>query len=65
MKNYITIQHPEKGEDYISDIIGNEILCQKVSSGSSMIDVSGLGKGLYFVRFRGERGVITQKFIKE
>jgi len=49
----------------ISDILGNVVIMQQVYNKAGSVDVSGLGKGLYFVKMVGDKGFVVRKFLKE
>ena len=49
----------------ISDILGNVVIRQQVNNHAVSVNVSGLGKGLYFVKMVGENGFVVKRFLKE
>ena len=49
----------------ISDVLGNVVIRQQVYNMAVSVDVSGLGKGLYFVNLVSEKGFVVKKFLKE
>ena len=49
----------------ISDVLGNVVIKQQVYNKAVSVDVSGLGKGLYFVKMVGEKGFVVKRFLKE
>jgi len=49
----------------ISDILGNVVIRQQVYNHAVSVDISGLSKGLYFVKMVGEKGIVVRKFLKE
>jgi len=49
----------------ISDVLGNEIIKQQIYNHAVSVDVSGLGKGLYFVKMVGEKRFVVKRFLKE
>ena len=49
----------------IIDILGKEIYQYKAINTELEIDISKLINGIYFVKMSDEKGVFTQKFIKE
>ena len=49
----------------ISDVLGNVVIRQQVYNHNTSVDVSGLGKGLYFVKMVDEKGFVVKKFLKE
>ena len=64
VENILTIESAESIDDIIVfDILGNKIMPTRVSNSS--IDVSGLVKGIYFLRLSiDNRKVVIKKFIK-
>jgi hypothetical protein len=68
--------NPAKGKLYIdgtngyqvltaSDMNGKVLLQQRVTAGTNSIDVSQLRTGLYLLTARGDRGMLTLKFVKD
>ena len=49
----------------ISDVLGNVVIKQHVYNTAVGVDVSGLSKGLYFLRIENENGFVVKKFLKE
>ena len=49
----------------ISDVLGNVVIRQQVYNHAVSIDISGLSKGLYFVKMVSETGFVVRKFLKE
>ena len=50
----------------VMDVVGKEIMDKKVNEGSSTIDISGIAKGVYFVRVMDEKGnVSVRRIVKE
>jgi len=49
----------------ITNLLGQEVWRQEVREKSFSVDVSGLGKGVYFVYMKTEKGVVAKKFMKE
>ena len=49
----------------IYDVLGKQILTQKITSSKNTVNVSDLNKGLYLVRLISEQGEITKKLIKQ
>jgi photosystem II stability/assembly factor-like uncharacterized protein len=62
--NIITIETPAKGSLSIRNISGQKLLQQEITALNTTLDVSGLGSGVYVVRFVNGKDVITGKFIK-
>ena len=48
----------------ISDVLGNVVISQQVNNKAVSVDVSRLGKGIYFVRVVSENGFVVRKFLK-
>jgi hypothetical protein len=65
----ITISTPATSEKNtilsLTDITGKEVLKRELKQAQHVIDVSGLPRGVYFVRITGEDAVWTGRFIKE
>ena len=49
----------------VSDILGNVVIRQQIFNKAVSVDVSRLGKGLYFVKMVGDKGIVVRKFLKE
>ncbi len=49
----------------ISDVLGNVVIRQQIYNHAVSVDVSGLGKGIYFVKMVSENGFVVKKFLKE
>ena len=49
----------------ITNLLGQEVLRQEVSEKQFSMDVSKLGKGVYFLLMKTEKGVFVRKFLKE
>jgi hypothetical protein len=50
----------------VSNILGETIESLKISGSNTVINVSSLSKGIYFISFMNEKGVVeTRKFAKE
>ncbi|MDD3875082.1 MAG: T9SS type A sorting domain-containing protein [Bacteroidales bacterium] len=49
----------------ITNLLGQEVWRQEAREKRLSVDVSGLGKGIYFVYLQTEKGVIVKKFMKE
>jgi len=49
----------------ITNLLGQEVWRQKVREKSFSVDVSGLGKGVYFVYMKTENGIFVRRFLKE
>jgi len=65
-KNTLNIESSTKfSQVIISDILGNVVIRQQVYNKAVSVDVSGLGKGLYFVKLLNENGFIVKRFLKE
>jgi hypothetical protein len=65
IKNTVTTGH--SAIITITDILGNELLSQTVSTRENVfqINVSGLSAGMYFVKVVSENTLLTTKFIKQ
>ena len=65
--NDITIETPQSsGESILSiyNINGQELLKQNITTNKTQIDISGLSKGVYFVKLANEKTVTVKKIIK-
>jgi len=49
----------------ISDVLGNVVIKQQVNNHAVSMDVSGLWKGLYFVKVVNYKGFVVKRFLKE
>jgi photosystem II stability/assembly factor-like uncharacterized protein len=49
----------------IKDITGREVYAGNINTGTSVVNVSQLSSGIYFVVIKNNSGVTTQKIIKE
>ncbi len=49
----------------ITNLLGQEVLRQEVAEKNFSIDISKLGRGVYFVRVEGRNGFVVKKFLKE
>ena len=49
----------------ISNLLGEEVLTEKVNSNTHSINIKHLSSGTYFVTIKNRESVITQKIIKE
>ena len=49
----------------ITDVLGKEIYKFTPTNDEMEIDISKLSDGIYFVKLSSEKGIFTQKFIKE
>lgn len=60
----IHLNLPGKSEVRIFDILGKEIISTESDHEIMILDISGLEKGIYYVRIASERNVSTRSFIK-
>jgi len=49
----------------IYDVLGKQIIKEKVTSSQNTIDVSNFNKGIYLVRLISEDAQVTKKLIKQ
>jgi len=64
--NLLTIEFPVAHATLsITNLLGQEVLRQPINDKVSEIDISKLGKGVYFLLIKCEKGVIVRKFLKE
>jgi hypothetical protein len=61
----ITIETPAKGRLSILNASGQELMIRQISEGNSVIDISNLPRGVYFVRLTNDKTVEVGKFIKQ
>ena len=55
----------KNSEILISDILGNVKIEQQTNSNYTLVDISGLEKGVYFIKVVSEIRITTGKFVKE
>ncbi len=65
MNNLYLESSNKNSEIIISDLSGNVILKQQNPNFSVAIDISGLAKGIYFIKTISEKETIVRKFVKE
>jgi len=64
--NLLTIECPVTHASLsISNLLGQEVVRQPINDKVSEIDISKLGKGVYFVKVEGKEGVVVKRFLKE
>jgi hypothetical protein len=63
--NYLTIEINQKSEIEISNIEGQIIKRIKIKDNKTDIDISDFSSGVYIVRVQTDRGITTEKFVKE
>jgi len=61
--NFINIKNAEGLKVTISDITGRELISQTIESNHQTVDITSLGKGIYFVSFEKNYHRITKKII--
>ena len=62
----LTIESPVTNATLcITNMLGQEALRQEVREKRFSVDVSKLGKGIYFVYLHTEKGVVVRRFLKE
>jgi hypothetical protein len=64
----ITIEMPEISSEFLISIFnsnGQEVIMQQITESQTVIDISHLLKGLYFVKITDERTVMVWKFVKQ
>ena len=49
----------------ITNLLGEEVLRWEATEKQFAVDISGLRKGVYFVRLEAKEGVVVRKFVKE
>ena len=63
--DFITIEIPTQSQISILNLNGQEVLEQTTTEPRTVVDISTLPNGLYFVRVRGEMIVGLGKFVKQ
>lgn len=62
----ISAEGTKMKEVNVMDVVGKEIVGKKVNEGSTTIDISGMAKGMYFIRVMDEKGNgIVRRIVKE
>jgi endoglucanase len=62
----LTVQSQHDGVVMIFDVLGKiEVMSTSVLSGQTVIDISNLESGIYFIHFASEKGTAVWKFIKQ
>lgn len=62
--NTVTIVSRENLAVEVYDVLGKKIKMQNITSSQNKLNISGLSKGLYLVRFTSSKGSTTKKLIK-
>ncbi|MBQ0788933.1 MAG: T9SS type A sorting domain-containing protein, partial [Oceanihabitans sp.] len=62
--NTVTIVSRENLSVEIYDILGKKIKMQNITPSQNKLNISGLSKGVYLVRFNSSKGSTTKKLIK-
>lgn len=62
--NSLTIDVIEDVNISVFDILGKQVLANKVSRNDNQIDISQLNTGMYLIRLQTDNGSVTKKFIK-
>ena len=52
-------------EIIIYDVLGKQVLIEKVNLNKDYIDVSNINKGIYLVKINSSQGTTTKKLIKQ
>jgi len=55
---------PAKGQISITNLNGEELFRRQVTAPKTVVDVSSLASGVYFLKYSDERTVQVGKFIK-
>lgn len=65
-QNYLSVRvGGASGMLKIHDLAGKELKSQRIDGAISIIDISGLSQGVYFVSLIGEQGRVVRKILKE
>ena len=62
---HINLKESISSNIIISDIVGQEVFTKTISSKNETIDLSHLGRGIYFISIIAENKIYSSKFIKE
>ena len=62
-KETINISNVEKGNVYIYNVLGKEVLSTKCVDGNNSINVSSLVNGSYVIKILSEKNIITKRLI--
>lgn len=63
--NYLYIENAKGAVLDVFDVTGKTIMSRQLTRNRFVIDVNTWNEGVYFFRFRGDRGVETKKVIVE
>jgi endoglucanase len=64
-KDEVTVVSSEKGDVRVFDVLGKTVLKKENSNERTVLDVSGLRGGVYFVEVRTKVSTSVQRFIKQ
>ena len=66
-RDIFTIKTPNgfKGSYFLYDYVGKSIFNNKINKSSTIIDISNLKSGIYFIRIDGDKTTVTKKIIKQ
>lgn len=64
-KDIVRIMNADHSDLYIYDITGRQVLCKKLASDMEVVDLSGLGSGLYIINIMNQNSTYNSKIIIE
>ena len=63
--NTVTILSNQDISAEVYDILGKKVKMQNITSSQNKLNISGLSKGIYLVKFNSDKGSTTKKLIKQ
>ncbi|HMB99520.1 MAG TPA: T9SS type A sorting domain-containing protein [Flavobacteriaceae bacterium] len=63
--NYVNIATTQDLDVILYNVLGKQILTEKVTSSQNTIDLSNFNKGIYLVKLISENGQVIKKLIKQ
>jgi hypothetical protein len=63
--NNLTIETLQRSDIEILNIEGQLIKSLAANNNKTIVDISALAKGMYFVKVKTDKGVVVRKFVKE
>ena len=61
----IEIANPSEGMISITDLNGRIVLMQNINSTNTSLDIAGLAKGLYILKYHDKNEVVNKTFVRE
>ncbi len=62
-KDFLTVETKESGLLYLFNTDGKQLMQQEMGSPSALLDITGLKKGIYILRFDGKKGSYYRKVV--